>query len=66
MAHSLDIALSGPRSYEGQLRDYPFVNGDGQRKLDPDDIDRAVAVLWKTWGLALVLAFIIALGDALV
>ncbi|MDP5083792.1 MAG: adenosylcobinamide-phosphate synthase CbiB [Yoonia sp.] len=66
MAHSLDIALSGPRSYEGQLRDYPFVNGDGERKLDPDDIDRAVAVLWKTWGLALVLAFIIALGDALV
>ncbi|MDP5359068.1 MAG: adenosylcobinamide-phosphate synthase CbiB, partial [Paracoccaceae bacterium] len=66
MAHSLNIALSGPRSYEGQLRDYPFVNGDGERKLDPDDIDRAVAVLWKTWGLALVLALIIALGDALV
>lgn len=66
MAHSLNIALSGPRSYEGQLRDYPFVNGDGERKLDPDDIDRAVAVLWKTWGLALVLAFIIGLGDALV
>ena len=58
MAHGLNIALSGPRSYDGLLRDYPFVNGDGERLLGADDIDRAVAVLWKTWGLALILAVI--------
>lgn len=61
MAHGLDIALSGPRSYDGQLRDYPFVNGDGERMLDADDVDRAVMVLWKTWGLCLVLAVALAL-----
>ncbi len=50
MAHGLDIALSGPRSYEGQLQDDPYVNGDGRRDLGPDDIDSAVRVLWLCWG----------------
>jgi adenosylcobinamide-phosphate synthase len=61
MAHGLRIALSGPRSYDGQMRDYPFVNAEGARNLGPDDIDRAVAVLWKTWALMLGLALLAAL-----
>jgi adenosylcobinamide-phosphate synthase len=56
MAHGLDIALSGPRSYDGQMREYPFVNAEGERTLEPDDIDRAVRTLWRTWALALALA----------
>ena len=60
MAHGLDIALSGPRSYDGQLRDYPFVNAGGEHDLTPDDIDRAVTILWKTWAVMLVLALITA------
>ena len=59
MAHGLDIALSGPRSYEGQIKDYPFVNKDGAHDLGPDHIDAAVSVLWKTWGLALICALIL-------
>ncbi len=61
MAYGLDIALSGPRSYDGQMQDFPFVNGDGERDLGADDIDRAIGVLWKTWGGALVIALILAL-----
>lgn len=61
MAHGLNIALSGPRSYEGEVRDYPFVNANGEHDLGSDDIDRAVAVLWKTWGLTLALALGVAL-----
>lgn len=57
MAHGLDIALSGPRSYDGEIRDYPFVNGDGERRLNADHIDRAVVVLWKTWACTLGLSF---------
>ncbi|MBQ2262349.1 MAG: cobalamin biosynthesis protein [Loktanella sp.] len=53
IAHGLDIALSGPRSYDGQMRDYPFVNATGTHDLTPGDIDRAVSVLWKTWALML-------------
>ncbi|MDX8351910.1 adenosylcobinamide-phosphate synthase CbiB [Cognatiyoonia sp. IB215182] len=56
MAHGLDIALSGPRSYEGALRDYPFVNAAGRHDLGPDDIDQTVRVLWRTWALTLVLS----------
>jgi len=58
MAHGLDIALSGPRSYDGQIKDYPFVNASGKHALTPADIDAAVTVLWKTWGLMLVIAVI--------
>ncbi len=60
MAHGLDIALSGPRSYEGAIKDYPFVNAAGRHELGPDDIDASVTVLWKTWGLALIGAILIA------
>ena len=62
MAHGLDIALSGPRSYDGAMQDYPFVNADGAHNLGPDDVDRAVRTLWRTWALALALAVIGALA----
>ncbi|MEJ8562710.1 adenosylcobinamide-phosphate synthase CbiB [Yoonia sp. GPGPB17] len=61
MAHGLDIALSGPRSYDGEMRDYPFVNSAGERSLTPDHIDQTVAVLWKTWALAFGLALTVAI-----
>jgi adenosylcobinamide-phosphate synthase len=61
MAYGLDIALSGPRSYDGVIKDYPFVNADGARDLGADDIDAAVGVLWKTWGAALACALVLAL-----
>ena len=55
MAAGLDVALSGPRSYHGQVRDYPFVHAEGRRDIGADDIDRAVSALWRVWALALVL-----------
>lgn len=67
MAYGLGIALSGPRSYDGVLRDYPFVNGDGEHDLCAEHIDNAVNVLWKTWGLAflaaVILAVVLAFGE---
>ena len=61
MAHGLDIALSGPRSYDGGIKDYPFVNADGDNDIGPDQIDEAVAVLWKAWALNLGLVVLLAL-----
>ena len=55
MAAGLDVSLSGPRSYHGQVRDYPFVHAEGRRDIGADDIDRAVSALWRVWALALVL-----------
>ncbi len=53
MAYGLGIALSGPRSYNGTMRDYPLVNGEGERDLTPDHVDAAVKTLWQVWVLTL-------------
>ena len=49
MAYALDLSLSGPRSYEGKMQDFPWVNAIGQKNIGPSEIDIAVRVLWKTW-----------------
>ncbi|WP_208351477.1 adenosylcobinamide-phosphate synthase CbiB [Pseudaestuariivita rosea] len=59
MAVTLNIALSGPRSYGGQLRCYQWVHPEGRRILLPSDIDRAVSVLWQTWFVFLLLVLIL-------
>ncbi len=59
MAHNLNIALSGPRMYDGQLTDDPYVNPLGNQDLGPSDVDRAVRVLWQTWVAALCAALVI-------
>lgn len=63
MARALGVALAGPRSYDGQRRDLPWVNGGGRREIGAVDIDRAVALLWRPWGLLLVFALVIGLAD---
>ncbi|MDK3072069.1 adenosylcobinamide-phosphate synthase CbiB [Sedimentitalea sp. JM2-8] len=55
MARALDLALAGPRSYDGQLRQLAWVNGGARREIGADDIDAAVAMLWRVWGLSLVM-----------
>lgn len=66
MAGILGIALSGPRSYDGEMRDFPYANAAGARDLGEDEIDHAVAALWKAWlafvGLILILVFFWALA----
>ena len=53
MAQRIGVALSGPRAYHGQMTDDPFVNPGGRHDLGPADIDRAVRVIWRIWGVAL-------------
>ena len=66
MAGILGIALSGPRSYDGEMRDFPYANEAGARDVGEDEIDHAVAALWKAWlafvGLILILVFFWALA----
>jgi len=62
MARALDIALAGPRSYDGQRRNFPFVNAAARHTLTPGDIDAAITVLWRTWALALAFALLTALA----
>lgn len=53
MAVGLNIALSGPRSYHGDMRPYPWVWPEGRRDAGPDDIDAACRVLWQAWAVML-------------
>ncbi|GHG85880.1 adenosylcobinamide-phosphate synthase CbiB [Pseudodonghicola xiamenensis] len=63
MARALDVALAGPRSYHGEMRDLPWVNGQGRRQIGPAQIDAAVRLLWRIWigTLGLVIAAALAL-----
>jgi adenosylcobinamide-phosphate synthase len=57
MARAIGIALSGPRSYEGALRDFPFVNNAGRKAIGAAEIDSAIRALWVTWGIFAGLVF---------
>lgn len=62
MAVALDVALSGPRSYHGRVQDFPWVWPEGRRDAGAADIDRAVAVLWRTWAVGIAVVVLIALA----
>ncbi|NVO57498.1 cobalamin biosynthesis protein [Rhodobacteraceae bacterium B1Z28] len=53
MARALNIALAGPRSYDGQARNLAWVNGEARREIGAPEVFRACDMLWKVWGLAL-------------
>lgn len=59
MARVLGVALSGPRSYHGMRRDYPFVNAGGRRNIGADEIETACKALWRAWAGALVAAVLL-------
>ncbi len=48
-AYSLDLALSGPRIYEGQQTQDPFVNEYGKDTLAARDVEATVRLLWRAW-----------------
>jgi adenosylcobinamide-phosphate synthase len=55
----LGVAISGPRTYGGVATQDPYVNAEGRYQLIPADIDRAVRVIWRAWGLLLVLLILV-------
>lgn len=61
MAVILNVALSGPRAYHGEMRDYPWVWAEGRRDPGPADIDVACTALWRAWAAMFVLTVLIAL-----
>ncbi len=53
MARALNVALAGPRSYDGEMRDLAWVNGNAPREIGAAEVFRACDMLWRVWGLAL-------------
>ncbi len=54
MSRALGVALSGPRSYDGEMRDFPYVNAQGARDIGATEVDAACTALWRSWATALV------------
>lgn len=61
MAVVLNVALSGPRSYHGEMRDFPWVWAEGRREIGPDQVDAACTALWRAWAAMLGLVTLIAI-----
>jgi adenosylcobinamide-phosphate synthase len=61
LAPVLNVALSGPRSYHGQRKEFPWVWPEGRRDPGPEDIEAACAALWRVWAVLLACAIVIAL-----
>lgn len=59
MARAIDVALAGPRSYDGKLQQLPWVNETGRQSITANDVDSATRILWRTWNLAWVLIIVI-------
>ncbi|NOX39200.1 MAG: cobalamin biosynthesis protein [Alphaproteobacteria bacterium] len=59
MAAVIGIAISGPRIYNGQPTEQPYVNASGRRDVTADDVTKSVQVIWRAWaGLVLILGLI--------
>ena len=61
MARAIGVALSGPRSYDGQRQEFPWVHPAGNRDPDASSIDAACAMLWKAWAVLFAAIILIAL-----
>lgn len=59
MARAIDVALAGPRSYDGKLQQLPWVNETGRQSITANDVDSATRILWRAWNLAWVLIIVI-------
>jgi adenosylcobinamide-phosphate synthase len=60
MAVVLNVALSGPRSYDGKKQDFPWVYPEGLRTIDEAEVDSACTALWRAWAATLGLVAILA------
>lgn len=61
MARALDVAVAGPRSYDGVMQDFPYVNPKGRKVLTPDDVDACCRALWLTWAAGLAVVVVLAI-----
>jgi len=59
MAGALNIALSGPRIYEGKADNEPWINESGRKQLDQEDINTSLRLyLTSGMGFAILLIFL--------
>ncbi|MQY42156.1 cobalamin biosynthesis protein [Epibacterium sp. SM1969] len=60
MSRVLGVSLAGPRSYDGTLQEFPWVNPDGRKTLTSRDIRACCSALWQVWGIFLMVSVALA------
>ena len=58
MAGALGLRLGGPRAYQGEIADLPFM-GEGRVEAEPEDIERALRVYRRANDLSLVVLVVL-------
>jgi adenosylcobinamide-phosphate synthase len=61
MARAIDVALAGPRAYNGVMQDLAWVNAGGKHHLAAADIDASIGILWRSWTVLLLTVLVLAL-----
>lgn len=61
MARAINVALAGPRSYDGQLQQLRWVNETGRQTITADDVEAAVRILWRAWNFAWITIIVVSL-----
>lgn len=51
MSRALNVALAGPRAYDGRMQPFAWVHAPGNREIGPKDIDAAISRLWQAWAM---------------
>ena len=65
LASVLGVALAGPRVYDGQVADAPYMNAEGRRETTAGDIEAGLKLTWKAWGWVLSLTIVLALLEVI-
>jgi adenosylcobinamide-phosphate synthase len=58
VAATLGLALAGPRVYGGVVTEDPYLNAEGRREADADDIADAIWLIWRAWAVVLAVAVV--------
>lgn len=58
MARAIDVALAGPRAYDGVMQQFAWVHPKGSRDPGAPQIDAAITRLWQAWGVMLTLCLV--------
>ncbi len=56
----LGVALSGPRSYDGEIRQYAYINPEGRMDLKKEDIKDCTKLTWRVWVATLAVLIVMA------
>lgn len=61
MSRALEISVAGPRSYDGVMQEFPYVNPKGRKTLTADDVDACCGALWLTWAAGMAIVVMLAI-----